>query len=125
MSSIDDSISRVPAIVGVSAKHLTRISGEDAWDTNMTSLQVFFAYGLGNGWQFISNPLIEYDWEAAGDNKLFLPIGGGVAKTIRIGKMPLKMAVELQYYVISPDSLGPQWLLTFNLTPAFGNPFQN
>ena len=38
---------------GVLAKHMMRISGEDAWDTNMTSFQVFFAYGLGNGWQAI------------------------------------------------------------------------
>ena len=112
-------------VYGARAKHLTRVSGEDAWDTNMTSLQVFYAYGLGNGWQVISNPLIEYDWEAAADNKLLLPVGAGMAKTVRIGKMPLKLAFELQYYVISPNSLGPQWLFTFSLTPAFGNPFQN
>lgn len=39
--------------------------------------------------------------------------------------MPLKLALEIQYYVVSPDSLGPQWLLTFNFTPVFRNPFQN
>jgi len=112
-------------VYGVWAKHLTRVGGEDAWDTNMTSLEVFFAYGLGNGWQLISNPVIEYDWEAASDNKLFLPLGGGVSKTTRLGKMPLKMDLELQYYVVSPDSLGPQWLLSFSIAPVFGNPFQN
>ncbi len=112
-------------VYGVQAKHMMRVSGEDAWDTNMTSFQVFFAYGLGNGWQAISNPVIQYDWEAASDNKLFLPLGGGVSKTVRLGKMPLKMDLELQYYVVSPDALGPQWLLSFSLAPVFGNPFQN
>lgn len=111
-------------IMGIWATHLTRITGEDAWDTNMTSLKVFFAYGLGNGWQIFSNPVVEYDWEAAGDNKLFVPIGGGISKTIRIGKMPLKLGFEIQHYVVSPDSLGPQWLLTFSATPVIGNPFQ-
>ena len=112
-------------VYGVEAKHMMRLSGEDAWDTNMTSVQVFFAYGLGNGWQAISNPVIQYDWEAASDNKLFLPLGGGVSKTVRLGKMPLKMDLELQYYVVSPDALGPQWLLSFSLAPVFGNPSQN
>jgi len=111
-------------VYGAWVKHMMRVSGEDAWDTNMTSIQVFFAYGLGNGWQAISNPVIEYDWEAASDNKLLLPLGGGVSKTVRLGKMPLKMDLELQYYVASPDALGPQWLLTFSLAPVFGNPFQ-
>ena len=112
-------------VYGVWAKHMMRVSGEDIYDTNMTSLEVFFAYGLGNGWQLISNPVIEYDWEAASDNKLFLPLGGGVSKTARLGKMPLKMDLELQYYVVSPDALGPQWLLSFSIAPVFGNPFQN
>jgi len=112
-------------VYGVWAKHMMRVSGEDVWDTNMTSLEVFFAYGLGNGWQVISNPVIEYDWEGASDNQLLLPLGGGVSKTMRLGKMPLKMDMELQYYVISPDALGPQWLLSFSIAPVFGNPFQN
>jgi len=76
-------------VYGAWLTHLTRVSGEDAWDTNMTSLKVFFAYGLGNGWQVFSNPVIEYDWEGDSDNKLFLPIGGGVSKTTRrIGCLP-------------------------------------
>jgi hypothetical protein len=111
-------------LFGATAKHMTGVSGEDAYDTNKTSLEVFFAYGLGNGWQLFSNPVIAYDWEAASDNKLFLPIGGGVSKTMRIGRMPLKLALEAQYYAVSPDSIGPQWLFTFGITPVFRNPFQ-
>jgi len=110
-------------IIGARAKHVTGVSGDSFWDTNMTSLEVFFAYGLNNGWQLFSNPVIEYDWEAASDNKLFVPIGGGVSKTLKLGEMPLKLGLELQYYVVTPDSLGPQWLLTFNATPIFTSPF--
>ncbi len=50
----------------------------------MTSLKIFFAYGLGNGWQVFSNPVIEYDWEGDSDNQLFVPLGAGVSKTTRI-----------------------------------------
>jgi len=111
-------------IYGAWFKHLTRVSGEDAWDTNMTSLEVFFAYGLNNGWQIFSNPVIQYDWEGDTDNKLFLPIGGGISKTTSIGRVPLKLAFEIQKYVVSPDSIGPDWLFTFSVTPAFRNPLQ-
>ena len=106
-------------------KHLTRVSGEDAWDTNMTSLKIFFAYGLGNGWQLFSNPVIQYDWEGDTDNKLFLPVGGGVSKTTFIGRVPVNFAFEIQKYLASPDSIGPDWLFTFSVTPVFRNPFQN
>ena len=111
-------------IYGAWLKHLTRVSGQDAWDTNMTSMEIFFAYGLGNGWQVFSNPVIQYDWEGDTDNKLFLPIGGGVSKTTSIGRVPLKLAFEIQKYVVSPDSIGPDWLFTFSVTPVLGNPLQ-
>jgi len=111
-------------LYGAWFKHLTRVAGEDAWDTNMTSLEVFFAYALGNGWQVFSNPVIQYDWEGDTDNKLFLPIGGGISKTMLIGKMPLKFEFEVQKYIASPDSIGPDWLFTFSFTPVFRNPFQ-
>lgn len=111
-------------IYGVTAKHLTRVSGDNDYGTNFSSVEIFFAYGLGNGWQIFSNPVIEYDWEAVEDNKLFVPLGGGVSKTTRLGSMPFKLALEAQYYLASPDSFGPQWLLTFSMTPVFSNPFQ-
>lgn len=111
-------------VLGARLNHVTNVSGDSGWDTNMTSLKVFFAYGLNNGWQLFSNPVIEYDWEAASDNKLFVPIGGGVSKTLKIGKTPLKLGFEMQYYVVTPDSIGPQWLLTFNITPVIRNPFR-
>lgn len=110
-------------VIGTRAKHVTGITGDSGWDTNMTSLEIFFTYGLKNGWQLFSNPVIKYDWEAASDNKLFLPMGGGVSKTLRLGKTPLKLGAEFQYYLVTPDSLGPQWLLTISATPVFKNPF--
>jgi len=86
-------------------------------DMNQTTIQAYFSYGLGNGWQLISNPVITYDWAGDSGNKLNLPLGGGVAKTTRIGKMPLRMAAELQYYVASTDRFGPDMLFKFSLSP--------
>jgi len=86
-------------------------------DMNQTTIQAYLSYGLGNGWQLISNPVITYDWAGDSGNRLNLPLGGGVAKTTRIGKIPLRVAAELQYYVASTDRFGPDLLFKFSLSP--------
>jgi hypothetical protein len=87
-------------------------------DTSQTTLQGYFSYDLGSGWQVISNPVVTYDWEGDSGNRLNLPVGGGIAKTTRIGKIPLRLAAEAQYYVASTDRFGPDMLLKFSLSPV-------
>jgi hypothetical protein len=36
--------------------------------------------------------------------------------------MPLKLGFEIQKYIVSPDAIGPDWMLTFSVTPAMRNP---
>jgi hypothetical protein len=86
-------------------------------DTSQTTIQAYFSYGLGHGWQLISNPVITYDWEGDSGNKLNLPLGGGIAKTFKIGSMPLRLAGEFQYFVASTDRFGPDWLYKFSVSP--------
>ena len=86
-------------------------------DTTQTTLQAYFSYDLGRGWQLISNPTVTYDWEADSGNKLNLPLGGGIASTFKIGKMPFRLTAEVQYFVASTDRFGPDWLYKFSLSP--------
>jgi len=114
-------------LIGAQASHLTRISGEDQWDTiagehkldtNLSSVKIFFAYGLSNGWQIESNPTIFYDWEAVSGNEWAVPIGAGISKTVRLGGVPLKMGFEIESFVVSPDRFGPDWQLRVSFTPV-------
>ena len=109
-------------LIGVRAKHLTNVHGEGDqeldYDTNETTLNVFVAYSLGQGWQIESNPVILYDWEAVSGNQWYVPVGAGVSRTMRLGRRPVKIGVELQHFVVSPERFGKEWLLKFNLTPA-------
>ncbi|MGW8370368.1 MAG: hypothetical protein ACWGPN_17030 [Gammaproteobacteria bacterium] len=110
-------------LVGAWVTHIVDVANISkkvpSYDTRTTSVKVFFSYGLRNGWQIISNPLIEYDWEALDDNKLLFPIGGGVAKTASLGNMPLRMNLELYKYIESPAALGPDWFVRFGVTTVF------
>lgn len=87
-------------------------------DTSQSTLQAYFSYHLGHAWQVVSNPTITYDWEADSGNKLNLPLGGGIAKAIKIGNMPVRMAAEAQYFVASSDRFGPDWMFEFSVSPV-------
>jgi hypothetical protein len=113
-------------LIGARVKHLTDVYEDDVpggygaefpWSTNETTAKIFFAYTMGNGWQIESNPTILYDWEAISGHEWTVPIGAGVSKTMRLGRVPVKLALVIQKYLVSPDRLGPDWQLTFSLTP--------
>lgn len=111
---------------GVRANHLTNIYGQgdhevDDLDTNETTIKLFFSYALGNGWQIESNPVILYDWEAVSGNEWSVPVGAGISKTIMLGRVPAKLAFEIQNFVVSPDRFGPEWLFRFAFTPVFSS----
>lgn len=111
-------------LFSVRAKHLTSIYGSgdhlvEELDTNETTLEVRFAYALGNGWQIESNPVILYDWEALSGNKWIVPIGAGLSRTFGVGRFPMKLGFELQHFVVTPDRFGPEWLLNVKFAPIF------
>ena len=92
-------------------------------DTTQTTIQAYFSYGLKNGWQLISNPIITYDWEGDSGNKLNLPLGLGISKTSRIGKMPLRVSAEIQKYVASTDRFATDWLFKMTISPVLSNKY--
>jgi len=48
-----------------------------------------------------------------------VPIGGGVAKTMRLGEQPVKLAVDAYYNAIRPEANHETWLLKTTLTFQF------
>jgi hypothetical protein len=106
------------------ATHLTNVYGDGpqalkGMDTNETTLEFFFAYSLANGWQFESRPTVVYDWEAVSGNQWFVPIGAGLSRTFLVGRIPMRMAFDLQHFIASPDRFGPDWLFRLSFAAAF------
>jgi hypothetical protein len=92
-------------------------------DTTITTIDAYFSYALGNGWQLYSSPKITYDWEGDSGNKLSVPVGGGVAKTVRFGKTPVRFSTEIQKYVVSTDRFSSDWFFKFSITPVLANQY--
>lgn len=74
-------------------------------------------------WSIGMGPTVKFDWKASSGNRVTLPIGLGVTKTVKIGKVPIKMRFEPQYSIIKPDDLGSSWNFRFQIAPVIPNPF--
>ncbi len=87
-------------------------------DTSMVNIQYFVWRLLPGAWQVgTGGPSIIINWKAD-DDKVNLPIGLGVAKTVRLGKLPVKFQLEGSYSVAHEDTLGQRWNIRFTITPV-------
>ena len=78
-----------------------------------------FVYAFKNGWSVGTNPAMTVDWEASNGNKVAFPVGLQVGKLRKLGPMPVKFDVQLQYYAVRPQIYAPKWNLQLQITPIF------
>jgi hypothetical protein len=94
--------------------------GEDK--VNVGTLQLFYWFGLGGGWQVGGSPVPTANYMAA-RTEFTVPLNLGVAKTFLLGSMPLKTTLQGQYFVTRPDVAGPSWGFFFQVTPVVKVPW--
>jgi hypothetical protein len=107
-------------VLGALGNWLWSFSGTDKrQNVNEMSLQYFITWaGLPNHWQINSSPTITYNRKAKGGNAWAVPIGIGVGKMVKLGKLPVKIQLEYDYYVVHPNDFGPRHLITLKFTPV-------
>jgi hypothetical protein len=64
------------------------------------------------------NPTINYDHHAGAGNRWNVPVGPIVAKTTRIGRLPVKFQLGFEYSVVSQDTFGHRAQLKLNVIPV-------
>jgi hypothetical protein len=89
---------------------------------NSMTAQYFYGITLGQGWQILSAPVVSYNWKAESNEALSLPLGTGIAKTLKIGRITWRFQTEVYYYVVQPDSFGSEWMLSLDIRPVIRNP---
>jgi hypothetical protein len=85
---------------------------------NTTTIQPFSNYNLPDGWYLSTSPVISSNWSADSDNQWTVPLGGGIGKILKIGKMPVNAQVKAYYNVEKPDN-GADWQLQFQIQLLF------
>jgi len=94
-------------------------AGDDSRaSTNWMNLQPIATYFLHDGWSIGYSGNILANWEVNGDNRWTVPIGLGVSKVVKFGKLPVKITLAGQYMPIHPDELGQKWNIQLTFAPV-------
>ena len=106
-------------VVGALAQQWWSYAGQsDRTNVSQANIQYFIQRLLPNRWQVGMAPNILIDWNAKPGNQVTWPIGLGCAKTVKLGKLPVKLSIEGQYMLIHPDDFGQRWNIRFQMTPV-------
>ncbi|WP_191859152.1 hypothetical protein [Hanstruepera ponticola] len=98
-------------------------SGPSADGISITAGQYFYTINLNKGWQITASPTYAYNHNATDGNKFTLPIGTGIQKVTRIGKLPVRFGAQYWYYVASPEAFGPQHQFRITIAPVVPLPW--
>ena len=112
-------------LIGIFPNHQWDVAGwgegkDKSYST--TQIQPFLKYLPGGGWAVGSLPIMTYDWEG---EEWTIPLNLTVSKTLKWGNTPLKLELDVNYYVEQPDAFGPEWMIGFNITPVVPNFINN
>ena len=100
-----------PWVLGALINNVWSFAGDsDRRDVNQMLIQPFVNYNLPDAWYVVTAPIITADWEAESDDRWTVPIGAGVGKIVRIGKLPVNAQASAYYNVVRPDNAA-EWQL--------------
>lgn len=103
-------------MLGVFTNHQWDASGPR--ETSLTTIQPIATFLPGGGWAIGTAGSMTYNWVAA---QWTIPLQLQVSKTVKLGKLPVKVAMEASYYLEKSSNLGQDWMIGFNLTPVVPN----
>ena len=85
--------------------------------TSQMSAYYAFVYFLPKGWSVGTNPDMLVNWEAPRGNRVTFPVGLQVGKLTKVGRIPIKLDLQGQYYAVHQQVYGPKWNLQLQVTP--------
>jgi hypothetical protein len=71
-------------------------------------MQPFVNFNFKSGAYLTTSPVMTANWEARGSQKFTVPVGGGVGKIFKFGRLPVNTQVSAYYNVTRPD-FAPNW----------------
>ena len=88
---------------------------ENRNEVNYFYSQIFITKNLPDSWYINSAPIITADWKAASGNQWTIPLGLGVGRLFKLGKLPLNCQLGYYYYIEKPDNAA-KWQLRIQLS---------
>ncbi len=95
--------------LGILANNVWSVAGKsERASVSKGLINLFLVRQLGGGLYVNSAPLITVNWKAPSGQKWIVPLGAGVGKLFRLGKLPVNAQVGAYYNIVKPD-IGPDW----------------
>ncbi len=94
-------------------------SFDDLKSLKIMTLQPIVNYNLPKAWYLVSAPIWQANWRLSDGNKWLMPLGAGLGKIIRIGKLPINMNAHVYYNVKMQDPNWGRWQSRFQLSFLF------
>ncbi len=79
---------------------------EKTHELNSLMIQYFVNYNLDHGWYLVSAPINTANWNAPSSDRWIVPLGGGVGKIVKIGKLPVNINAQMYYNLEKPEDVG-------------------
>src|SRR5262245_6537477 len=90
--------------LGVFPQQWFSIGGDpDRPDTRTLTLTPIAALFFGEGWDIFYSGNILANWKASAGDVWTVPVGVGVGKVVKLGRLPVKFALSLQYMPVHPQ----------------------
>ncbi len=87
-------------------------------DVHLFTWQYFINYNLPKGWYLSTSPIMTANWEATSSDTWTVPLGAGVGKIFKIGKLPVNVQAHAYKNVVSP-TFGADWQFRLQLQFLF------
>jgi len=101
---------------GALFNHVWSFAGDsDRRDVNRTFLQPFVSFTTKTSTTFGLNTETSYDWTG---EQWTVPLIGSVSQVLKVGKLPVSLALGAKYYAEAPSG-APEWGLRFSVTLLF------
>jgi hypothetical protein len=105
--------------IGVFPQQWWSIGGQHGKpDTNQMNLQPIASIFFGEGWSLGYSGNILADWNAPPHDVWTVPIGVGLAKVVKFGRLPVKINLAVQYMPVHPRISGQEWNVQVSITPV-------
>ena len=82
------------------------------------NFQPFASYFLADGWSVGYSGNILANWKNSAGSDWTVPIGVSVGKVTKLGKLPVRIALGVQWMAVQPDLYGQKWNFQLVVSPV-------
>ncbi len=107
-----------PWVYGALMNNIWSAGGGSDSTYNNGLVQPFVNYNFHGGTYLTSAPIMTVDWKAPGSQQWTVPMGGGVGKIFKLGKLPVNSQLSAYYNVVRPDYVG-NWAIRLQIQLMF------